>query len=96
MKTLSLIPLLFLSASVCATEQDQKASKNEPIRLTNGSYLFISEDNTMRMVDNEGKPVQMTDGIEMQLINGDLIMMKNKRMWRSVSPKKLHDHQKMK
>ena len=50
----------------------------------------------MRRVDNEGKPVQMTDGIEMQLINGDLIMMKNKRMWRSVSPKKLHDHQKMK
>jgi hypothetical protein len=77
MKTLLLIPFVLLSASVCAAESDQNVGKNEPIRLTNGSYLFISQDDTMRMVNNEGKPVQMGDGVEMQLLNGDLFMMKN-------------------
>lgn len=43
----------------------------------------------MRMVDNEGKPIDMKDGVEMELTNGDLIMMKGKRLWR-------HDHRKMK
>ena len=51
--------------------------------------LFISKDNTMRMVDSEGKPLDMKDGAEMELTNGDLIMMKNKRLWR-------HNHRKMK
>ncbi len=96
MKTLALIPLLLLSASVFATETSVGSNINEPIELKSGAYLFISNDNIMRMVDNEGKPVQMTDGVEMELINGDLIMMKNKRLWHSVNPKKRHDHQKMK
>lgn len=43
----------------------------------------------MRMVDNEGKPIDMKDGVEMELTNGDLIMMKGKRLWH-------HDHRKMK
>ncbi len=96
MKTLLLIPLVLLSASVFANESDSEASKNEPIRLTNGSYLFISENNTMRMVDNEGKPVQMSDGVERELMDVDFIMMKNKRLWLSINPKKRHNHQKMK
>lgn len=37
MKTLVLIPLLLLSVSVCATEPDEGMSKNEPLRLKNGS-----------------------------------------------------------
>jgi hypothetical protein len=41
------------------------------------------------MVDVNGKPIEMKDGVEMRLTNGDLIMMKNKRLWR-------HDHRKMK
>ncbi len=40
--------------------------------------------------------VQMSDGVEMELINGDFIIMKNTRLWRSVNPKKRHDHQKLK
>jgi hypothetical protein len=86
MKTLALIPLLLLSASVCATEA---ANNNEPLKLKNGSYLFINQDNTMRMVDSAGKPLNMKDGVEMELSNGDLIMMKGKRLWR-------HNHFKMK
>ena len=89
MKTLALISLLLLSASVFATEADEWGSKNEPLKLKSGAYLFVNEDNTMRMVDHDGKPVKMKDGVEMELINGDLIMMKGKRLWR-------HDHRKMK
>ncbi len=89
MKTTALIPLLLLSASVCATEAIDQVDKRKPLELKNGSFLFISADNTMRMVNSDGKPVEMKDGVEMELINGDLIMMKNKRLWR-------HDHRKMK
>jgi hypothetical protein len=89
MKTLALIPLLLLSASVCATETGDQVDENKPLELKNGSFLFINEDNTMRMVDKDGKPVIMEDGVEMELTNGDLIMMKSKRLWR-------HDHRKMK
>lgn len=89
MKTLALIPLLLLSVSVCATDSDEGASMNEPLKLKNGSYLYISKDNNMRMTDSEGKPIEMKDGVEMELVNGDLIMMKGKRLWR-------HNHRKMK
>ncbi len=89
MKTIALIPLLLLSASVIASEADTSVNKNEPLRLKDDSYLFIGKDNKMRMVDSEGRPIEMKDGVEMELKNGDLIMMKNKRLWR-------HDHRKMK
>ncbi len=91
MKTIAIIPLLFalVSTSVFATGADSGVSKNGPLRLKDGSYLFIGKDNKMRMVDSEGKPIEMKDGVEMELMNGDLIMMKNKRLWR-------HDHRKMK
>ncbi len=86
MKTLAFILLLFFSASIYAAEE---VNNNEPYRLQNGSLLFVNKDNTMRMVDTNGKPIEMKDGVEMRLTNGDLIMMKNKRIWR-------HDHRKMK
>ncbi|MCZ6897826.1 MAG: CopK family periplasmic copper-binding protein [Betaproteobacteria bacterium] len=77
--------LVFISAiSAYAVEKI-----GEPLELKDGSYLFISEGDTMRMVDKDGKPVTMKDGVEMELKDGTLIMMKNKKVWR-------HDHRKMK
>ncbi len=82
MRKLTFIILLISSFLVLAVEKT-----GEPLRLKDGSYLFISEDDTMRMVDKNGKPIEMKDGVEMELENGTLIMMKNKKVWR-------HDHRK--
>lgn len=84
MRKLTFIIVLISAISVYATE-----NKGEPFELKDGSYLFISEGDTMRMVDKDGKPVTMKDGVEMELKDGTLIMMKNKKVWR-------HDHRKMK
>jgi len=61
---------------------------NSPIELQDGSYLFISEGGTMRMVDKSGRPIKMKDKSEMTLKDGSSIMMLNKRIW--------HSHKKMK
>jgi hypothetical protein len=41
------------------------------------------------MVNKDGKPIEMKDGVEMELEDGTLIMMMNKKIWR-------HDHRKHK
>lgn len=62
-----------------------------PFHLKNGSYLFINEDtNTMRMVDQAGNPIEMQDGVAMELEDGSLIMMKNKKIWRHVHREHKH------
>ena len=38
------------------------------------------------MVDAHGKPMHMRDGVAMELLDGRMIMMKNKRMWVSYGP----------
>jgi hypothetical protein len=102
MKTLVLIPLLLFLVSACSTEATKpiqftmQMTNTGPLELKNGSYVFISEDNTMHMTDRNGHPVTMKNGVEMELMDGGLIMMNNKHLWRKVSPRKLHDHQKMK
>jgi copper resistance protein K len=84
MRKFTFIVLLISAISIVAAE-----NIGEPLQLKDGSYLFISEDDAMRMVDKNGKPVKMQDGVEMELHDGTLIMMKNKKLWR-------HDHSKMK
>jgi glyoxylate utilization-related uncharacterized protein len=82
--------LLFLIIFVISVSVNAEGSgEHHPLRLKDGSYLFMSEDDTMRMVDKEGRPVKMKDGVEMELKDGTLIMMKNKKIWR-------HKHQDMK
>ncbi|HEY5702111.1 MAG TPA: CopK family periplasmic copper-binding protein [Gammaproteobacteria bacterium] len=79
--------ILLLTSALYAGAADM--GNDQPLRLKDGSYLFISEDNTMRMVDKDGRPIQMKDGVEMELEDGTLIMMKNEKIWR-------HDHRKHK
>lgn len=85
MRKLAYILLLVTAMAAGAAE----TASDEPLRLKDGSYLYISEDDTMRMVDKDGKPIEMKDGVEMELEDGTLIMMMNKKVWR-------HDHRKHK
>jgi hypothetical protein len=78
--------MLIITAVTVSAEQ---VGENRPLRLKDGSYLFMNEGDTMRMVDKEGRPVRMRDGVEMELEDGTLIMMKNKKIWR-------HRHRDMK
>lgn len=84
MRKLTFMILLFSAIFVIAAE-----NMSEPLQLKDGSYLFINEDDTMRMVDKDGNPIKMKEGVEMELKDGSLILMKSKKLWR-------HDHRKMK
>lgn len=60
-----------------------------PLKLKNGSFVFINEKGTMRMTDKNGKSIKMKENVEMEMMDGSLIMMKNAKLWR-------HDHRKTK
>jgi len=66
------------------------ASAEEPpaeqLKLKDGSTLYLHADGTGRMVDQHGKPMSMTDGVEMETADGRVILMKNKRMWVRYGP----------
>lgn len=55
-----------------------------PVRLKDGSLLFVNEDGTMRMVDQTGKPMSMKEDVEMALEDGSTILMHNKKVFRHV------------
>ena len=57
------------------------AEEAEKLELKNGGMLFMHPDGTSRMVDDHGKKVDMTDGVEMELKDGRVMMMKNKMVW---------------
>lgn len=103
MKTNLLIATFLLVLSACVTNaykaeelENLKNNKNNQVLLLNdGSILIIDRYGKMRMFDPEGEPIRMNDGIEMELKNGDLIMMKSNLLWR-VYPGKVHDHHRMK
>jgi len=54
--------------------------------LKDGATLYVHPDGTMRMVDPQGKPMSMSDGMEMELKDGRTLMMKNRRVWIEVGP----------
>ena len=83
MRKLAIISLLLSSMIIMAAEP----LPHSTLRLKDGGYLHISDDNTMTMVDKEGNPIKMKDGMEMQLHDGTLIMMKNKKIWRHLHRK---------
>jgi copper resistance protein K len=57
------------------------------LQLKDGSYLHIHDDDTTVMVDKKGNPIKMIDGMEMELDDGSLIMMKNNKVWRYIDRK---------
>lgn len=78
--------LLLLSACATTTESVDTVTIDKSLRLQDGSYLFINENNSMRMVDRDGKPIKMKDGVEMELKDGTLILMYNKWLWQHIHP----------
>jgi hypothetical protein len=79
MKKLIFIPLLFLSASAIAAGSAVSQPIGEPLQLKDGTYLFIAENDNMRMVNSVGKPIRMNNGVEMELLDGTVITMINKK-----------------
>ena len=75
---------VFCLAGAMAAHATEGPAEN--LKLKDGSSLFIHEDGTGRMVDAHGKPMHMRDGVAMELLDGRMIMMKNKRMWVSYGP----------
>ncbi len=55
-----------------------------PMKLKDGSLLFVNEDGTMRMVDKTGKPMSMKEGVEMEMEDGSVMLMHNKKAFRHV------------
>ena len=82
MRKIIFLLLLFLSASTIAAESASGLPIGEPLLLKDGTYLFIVEDDNMRMVSSSGKPIRMNNGVEMELQDGTIIIMKNKKVWR--------------
>jgi len=58
----------------------------EKFEMKDGSTLYVNPDGTNRMVDVHGKPMKMADGVEMELMDGRMIMMKNKKVWVTYGP----------
>jgi hypothetical protein len=58
----------------------------QEIPLKDGSTLYLHPGGTGRMIDQHGKPMNMSDGTEMETKDGRIIMMKNKRIWVSYGP----------
>ncbi len=55
-----------------------------PLKLADGSQLFLNANGSMRMVDKSGKPLSMIEGVEMTLEDGSIILMHNKKIFRHI------------
>jgi hypothetical protein len=58
----------------------------QKIQLKDGSTLYLHPDGTGRMIDQHGKPMRMSDGKQMETVDGRVIIMENKRIWVSYGP----------
>jgi hypothetical protein len=79
----SLVAVALTIAVFAASAAEPAADRYE---LKDGSMLYVHPDGSMRMVDVHGKPMAMSDGVEMALKDGNTLMMKNKRVWIQVGP----------
>lgn len=92
MKKLIYIPLLFLSASAIAADSAVGLPIDEPMQLKDGTYLFVADNNDMRMVNSIGEPFRMNNGVDMELQDGTIVIMKNKNVKRHRHYGKYHIH----
>ena len=80
-KLLAIVFALVFCAPLFASEG------SEPIRMEDGSYVFVDpEDGATRMVDASGRPMKMRDDVEMRTADGEVIVMRNHRIWKLVGP----------
>jgi hypothetical protein len=79
----SLVAAILATAALAAGAAEPAVDRYD---LKDGTTLYVHPDGTMRMVDLHGKPMSMKDGVEMELKDGNTLMMKNKRVWIQVGP----------
>ena len=89
MRILAFIIMLVSVMSVGAVEINEAPLPHDTLRFKDGSYLHINDDDTTVMVDKNGNPVKMKDGIEMELEDGTRVMMKNYKVWIQIRRKLL-------
>lgn len=77
--------LIFATVIACSMGALSTIYADEPsaekFDLKNGGTLFLHPDGTSRMVDAHGKKIEMGDGKEMDLKDGQTILMQNKKVW---------------
>jgi hypothetical protein len=78
-----LVAAILVTAAVAAGAAEPATDRYE---LKDGSMLYVRPDGTMSMVDAGGKAMSMKDGVEMELKDGNMLMMKNRRVWIQVGP----------
>jgi hypothetical protein len=83
-KTLIAMALACLVGSLTAVYAAEPPA--DKLELKDGTMLFLHPDGTGRMVDEHGKPMSMADGVEMELKDGRMVMMKNKLVWITYGP----------
>lgn len=83
MKSTLLALVLLCSFAIAAHAEGPPAEK---IDLEDGVTLFLHPDGTSRMIDAHGKPMSMSDGVEMETADGETIMMMNKKVWVKYGP----------
>ncbi len=79
MKSLILAVTMACAVTALATVHAEEAA--EKLELKSGSTVFFHPDGTSRMVDKHGKCMSMSDGEEMTLVDGRVVMMKNNKVW---------------
>jgi len=89
MRILAFIILLVSVMSIGAIETNEEPLPHDTLRFKDGSYLHIHDDGTTVMVDKNGNPIKMIDGIEMELEDGTRVMMRNNKVWRQFRSKAL-------
>ena len=77
---LKVIPWFLIALTMTVSAADTELHFR-PLRLKDGSYLFINLDDTTDMLDKNSNPIKMEDGVEMELEDGTIILMKNQKLW---------------
>jgi hypothetical protein len=83
----ALLAIAFAYLVGCSTAPTTVTPTADKLDLKDGATLYLHPDGTSRMVDVHGKKIEMRDGVEMQLADGRMIMMKNNKVWVSYGPR---------
>ncbi|MDQ7089123.1 MAG: hypothetical protein Q9M50_00520 [Methylococcales bacterium] len=89
-KLISLIFLLFVMTS-CATI----TRENKPLKLKDGSSVFIENEQVIKIIDKTGKIVSIEKGVMLELVNGNFIYIRRDgkvNNLKTPKPSKGHSH----
>lgn len=82
-----LILALILAASMTIGAQAAEPEKREVIELKDGTTLVLDAKGLMRHFDQQGRPLLMKDGVQMEGKDGAKYLMKNDAIWKQLGLK---------